>query len=48
MPEQPSAKKGLRAQLQALLDMPNDSPKKIVIVAVVLCLVCSVVVSLTQ
>ena len=45
MPEQSSANKGIRAQLQALLDMPNDSPKKIVIVAVVLCLVCSVVVS---
>ena len=45
MPEQSSANKGFRAQLQALLDMPNDSPMKIVIVAVVLCLVCSVVVS---
>ena len=45
MPEPSSANKGIRAQLQALLDMPNDSPQKIVIVAVVLCLIGSVVVS---
>lgn len=45
MPEKSSASNGVLARIKALLDMPNDSPMKIVVVAVVLCLVCSVVVS---
>ncbi len=36
---------GWRRRLDAVLELPNDSPQKTLIVAVTLCLVCSVVVS---
>ena len=45
MSEQSSFFRNLAERGKAILAMPNDSPRKIVIVAVVLCLVCSVVVS---
>ena len=45
MPELPPFVQRLGERCKAVLAMPNESPKKIVIVAVVLCLVCSVVVS---
>ncbi|MEM7170029.1 MAG: Na(+)-translocating NADH-quinone reductase subunit C [Pseudomonadota bacterium] len=45
MPDQPSGLGKLMAPVKAILAMPNDSPRKIIIVAVVLCLVCSVIVS---
>ncbi len=46
-PEQSAAAKpeGARGMLNAVLSLPNDSPKKMLIVAVALCFVCSVVVS---
>lgn len=37
--------KGAKGMFDAVLKLPNDSPKKMLLVAVVLCLVCSVVVS---
>ena len=45
MSERPKLGDRLPAPLRRLLAMPNDSPGKIVGVAVVLCLVCSIVVS---
>ena len=44
MSEQPSSN-GIKGKLKAFLAMPNDTPRKIVGVAVVLCLFCSIVVS---
>ena len=45
MSEQPSSIEKLVGRGKAFLAMPNDSPRKIIGVAVVLCLVCSVLVS---
>ena len=45
MPDRPTWIKSLAARANRLLDMPNDDPRKIVGVAVVLCLVCSIAVS---
>ena len=45
MPEQPSWMKTLLAPARALGALPNDDPRKIVGVAVALCLVCAIIVS---
>ena len=45
MPDRPTWIKSLAARANRILDMPNDDPRKIVGVAVVLCLVCSIAVS---